>query len=215
MEGDAGASRLNPTHDEQDHTPEDQAAPDNEEFAEQVDEVAEPTVEEARRPTRIGRGWAVVACAVLLLLAAGAGVGGYLALQSHRESETIARNEEVALRAAKDCVAATQAPDTAAMLASQTKIIECATGEFGAQAAFYSGMLPEAYQAANVTVQVADMRAAVEKHYDDGSMDVLVAVRVRVTNVEAANQELGFRLRARMAPEAGTYKVYRLDQVAS
>ena len=46
----------------------------------------------------------------------------------------------------------------------------------------YSGVLVEAYQAANVKVQVSDMRAAVERHDDNGSVDVLVAVRVKVTN---------------------------------
>ena len=64
-------------------------------------------------------------------------------------------------------------------------------------------MLVEAYQAANVKVQVSDMRAAVERHNDDGSVDVLVAVRVKVTNSEAADQEQGYRLRVTMAPDDG------------
>ena len=59
------------------------------------------------------------------------------------------------------------------------------------------------------------MRAAVERHNDDGSVDVLVAVRVKVTNSEAADQEQGYRLRVQMAPDDGTYKVARLDQVTS
>jgi hypothetical protein len=54
-------------------------------------------------------------CAALLALAAGAGVGGYLALRSHDDSEAIARTDAAALQAAKDCVAATNAPDTTAM----------------------------------------------------------------------------------------------------
>ncbi len=45
------------------------------------------------------------------------------------------------------------------------------------------------------------MRAAVERHDDDGSIDVLVAVRVKVTNSEAADQEQGYRLRVKMAPD--------------
>ena len=118
-------------------------------------------------------------------------------------------------RRAKDCVAATQAPDTAAMTASQSKIIECSTGDFGVQANLYSGVLVEAYQAANVQVQVSDMRAAVERHNDDGSVDVLVAVRTKVTNSEAADQEQGYRLRVTMAPDDGTYKIAKLDQVTS
>jgi Mce-associated membrane protein len=218
MEGDAGTGRLNPTDDETDH----QAADDTEvaetEVAEPdvVDTTSEDTGTDAgRRPTRIGPGWALAVCATLLVLAGAAGAAGYLAVLRHHDSEAIARSEAAALQAAKDCVAATQAPDTAAMATSQAKIIECSTGDFGAQAPLYSGMLLDAYQAANVTVAVSDMRAAVEKHNDDGSMDVLVALRVKVTNIEVADQEQGYRLRVRMAPVDGTYKVDRLDQVAS
>ena len=86
-------------------------------------------------------------------------------------------------------MAATHAPDTAAMTAAQSKIIECSTGDFGAQASLYSSVLADAYQAANVTVQVSEMRAAVERHNDDGSFEILVAVRVKVTNSETADQE--------------------------
>ena len=75
--------------------------------------------------------------------------------------------------------------------------------------------LVDAYRAANVQVQVSDMRAAVEKHNVDGSIDVLVAVRVKVTNSEAADQEQGYRLRVQMAPVDGTYKIAKLDQVNS
>ena len=102
--------------------------------------------------------------------------------------------------------AATQAPDTAAMTASQQKIIDCATGDFGAQATLYSGMLVDAYQAANV--HVAGGRHACRRgtHNDDGSIDVLVAVRVKVTNSQAADQEQGYRLRVHdgAAPTART-----------
>lgn len=117
------------------------------------------------------------------------------------------------MQAAKDCVAATQAPDTSAMEASQRKIIDCATGDFGVQATLYSGVLVDAYQVANAQVQVSDMRAAVERHHDDGSMDVLVALRVAVSNSAAQNQETGYRLRVTMAPDNGTYKIAKLDQV--
>jgi Mce-associated membrane protein len=203
MEGDAGTSRLNPTEELQDQPT------DGEPGAEPEDDQL------ARRNERFGRGWVVSICACLLLLTAGVAVGGYLAWKSHDESEAIARDDAVALQRAKDCVSATQAPDIAAMTASQTKIIECATGDFAVQANLYTGILVEAYQAANVAVQVSDMRGAVERHNDDGSVDVLVAVRVKVTNSQAANQEQGYRLRVNMAPADGTYKIARLDQVTS
>jgi Mce-associated membrane protein len=229
MEGDAGARQLNLTDDpapEQSidpSAPEQETSPLTEESKESSEEStdgpieSDGTVEAAaeRRAARIGRGWAIGVAAVLVALAAVTGVGGYLAWASHRENESVAAAEAAAVQAAKDCVTATQAPDTTTMAASQTKIIECATGDFGAQATLYSGILLDAYQAADAKVAVSEMRAAVEKHYDDGAMDVLVAVRVKVTNSQVADQEQGYRLRVRMAPADGTYKVDKLDQVAS
>ncbi len=179
------------------------------------DAEAQAEVSVVRRPERFGRGWLVAICLALFVLTAGVAVGGYLALKSHDQSEAIAQEDALALQRAKDCVTATQAPDVAAMTASQTKVIECATGDFGVQANLFASMLVEAYQAANVSVQVSDMRGAIEKHNDDGSVDVLVAVRVKVSNSQAADQELGYRLRVNMAPADGTYKINRLDQVTS
>lgn len=219
MEGDAGTRQLNPT--DADETPEPLAVSVEdqteltEDLAEPVEETIEPPQSDGRRPSRLGIGWAASICAALLILAGGAAAGGYLALRSHGDSEAIARTEAAALAAAKDCVAATQAPDTAAMIASQSKIIQCSTGAFGVQAPLYAGVLAEAYQAANVQVKVSDMRAAVERHNDDGSIDVLVALRTKVTNSQAADQEQGYRLRVQMAPADGTYKIADMKQVAS
>ena len=211
MEGDAGTHQLNPT--DADETPDESLAVSAEDQTEH--ESPEPALEDGRRLSRLGVGWVAGICAALLVLAAGAVVGGYLALRSHDDSEAIARADAAALQAATDCVAATNAPDTSAMTAAQSKIIECSTGDFGVQAGLYSSMLVDAYQAANVKVQVSEMRAAVERHNDDGSVDVLVAVRVKVTNSETADQEQGYRLRVKMTPDEGTYKIARLDQVSS
>lgn len=218
MEGDAGTSQLNPT--DADQAPDESLAVSTEpprrrhqDPDPQTTEADEPT--DNRRPTRLGRGWVATICAGLLLLAAAGGVAGFLALKANHQSAATAREEAAALKAARDCVAATHAPDVTAMTAAQSKIIECSTGDFGAQASLYSGVLVDAYQAANVTVQVSDMRAAVERHNDDGSFEVLVAVRVKVTNSEAADQEQGYRLRLQMAPDEGTYKIANLDQVTS
>ena len=60
-------------------------------------------------------------------------------------------------------VTATQAPDATVMAESQRKIIECATGDFGAQATLQRGLV-EAYQAAKAKVEVTNLRAAVERH---------------------------------------------------
>jgi Mce-associated membrane protein len=219
MEGDAGTRRLNPT--DADETPDESLAVSEEDQTEEATELrsSEPADDEVvgdgRRPSRLGVGAVATTCAALLVLAAGAAAGGYLALRSHHDSEAIGRADAAALQAAKDCVAATNAPDTTAMAAAQSKIIECSTGDFGAQASLYSSVLVDAYQAANVKVAVSDMRAAVERHNADGSVDVLVAVRVKVTNSESADQEQGYRLRVQMAPDAGTYKIARLDQVST
>jgi Mce-associated membrane protein len=214
MEGDAGTSQLNPTDTSEQS--DGQSTTTQESVADLgSDDDAESAEGPVRRDERVGRGWLVAICAGLLVLTAGVGVGGYFALRAHDQSAAMAREDAFALQRAKECVAATQAPDVATLTASQSKIIECATGDFAVQANLFTGILVEAYQAANVAVKVSDLHGAVEKHNDDGSIDVLVAVRVKVTNSQAANQEQGYRLRVKMAPADGTYKVARLDQVTS
>jgi Mce-associated membrane protein len=236
MEGDAGAGRLNPEGTDDSSEPEvaadqtstettaeglDQTTETDAEDSQASAEDSEPSTEDAgepahdeRNPSRLTRGWFVGITAALLVLAGGVGAGGYLALRSHQDSQALARRDAEAIKAAKDCVAATQAPDVGAMLASAQRIIDCGTGAFRSQAILYSGLLVEAYQAANAHVQVSDMRAAVERNNADGSVDVLVALRVKVSNSETQNQESGYRLRVTMAPDEGQYRIAKLDQVA-
>jgi Mce-associated membrane protein len=221
MEGDAGTRQLNPT-DAEAAPNESVAVSEQEQFSQDSPptDIAEEASEEAggvdRRPPGVGRGWIAGICACLLALTAGAVVGGVLLVREHRHIDAIDRSDAAALAAAKDCVAATQAPDTAAMSAAQVKIMECSTGPFGAQASMMSGVLVEAYQAANAKVQVSDMRAAVERHNPDDSVDVLVAMRIKVTNSAAADQETGYRLRVTMAQDDdGKYRIEKMDQVTS
>jgi Mce-associated membrane protein len=224
MEGHAGTRRLNLT-DAEDAPDQSVAVSEQEKISQEPEdrppeEVAAVLPEDVadRRPPRLGRGWMAGICAGLVLITAAAVAGGIFLIRDNRDSEAIAGDNAAALQAARDCVAATQAPDTATMSAAQLKIIECSTGAFGAQASLYSGVLVDAYQAANVKVQVSDMRAAVERHNDDGSVDVLVAVRTKVNNSESADQEQGYRLRLRMARDendAGKYKIDKLEQVTS
>lgn len=213
MEGDAGASRLNPT----DPAGTEQAGTvvtdeDSQESAAGTEHATTtPAVE--RRPSRLGRrGWAVGITAALVLATAAVSAGGYLALRYHRESQAIARNDTAALKAAVDCVSATQAPDTSALLASEQKIIDCGTDAFRSEAMLNTSMLVQAYQAANVHVQVSDVRAAVERHNNDGTVEVLVALRITVASDQAHN-ETGYRLRATMSPAEGAYKIAKLDAV--
>jgi Mce-associated membrane protein len=173
----------------------------------------EPAVDE-RGSSRLGRGWFIGIVAALVVLAGGVGAGGYLALRSHLDSRATARHDAAAVEAAKTCVAATQAPDTTAMAASAQKIIECGSGAFRSQAILYSSLLVDAYQAANAHVQVSDLRSAVERNNPDGSIVILVPLRVKVSNAEAQNQEAGYRLRVTMVPDEGQYKIAKLDQVA-
>ncbi len=165
-----------------------------------------------RGPSRLGRGWLAGIAAALVLCAGAIGAGGYFALRFHHDSQAIARNDAAALKAAVDCVSATQAPDTNAMAASEQKIIDCGTDAFRSQALLYTSMLVQAYQAANVHVQVSDVRAAVERNNNDGSVDVLVAMRVKVASDQTQN-ETGYRLRVKMALADGQYKISKLDQV--
>ncbi len=237
MEGDAGTRQLNPTdaqdspdhsvavseqeqtgqeqdsQDSQDTAAAEQTTPDSAESVGVEEPAAAPGVD--RRPPRLGRGWVAGICAGLLALTVAAVVGGVLLIRDNRAIEEVARNDAAALQAAKDCVTALQAPDTAAMSAAQMKIMECSTGAFGAQAATFGGILVEAYQAANVKVAVSDMRAAVERHDPGGSVQVLVAVRVKVTNSDVADQESGYRLRVTMTPDQGRYRIDKMEQVTS
>ena len=232
MEGDAGASRLTPNDMDDPSLEPDAVAdePTTEEAAEdlsQSGDAADPEVtdsddesasteaeNEPRGASRLGRGWFIGIAAALVVLAGGIGAGGYLALRNHLDSRATARHDVAAVEAAKDCVAATQAPDIAAMAASAQKIIECGAGAFRSQAILYSGLLVEAYQAANAHVQVSDLRAAVERNHPDGSIDILVPLRVKVSNAETQNQEAGYRLRVTMVQEDGKYRISKLDQVA-
>ncbi len=206
---EATAEDSNESEDGTEQTSPEAEAGESAESDEQVEAVA-PGVE--RRPSRLGRGWLAGIAAALVLSAGGLGAGGYLALRYHHESQVIARNDAAALKAAVDCVAATQAPDTSAMAASEQKIIECGTDAFRSQALLYTGMIVQAYQAANVHVQVSDVRAAVERNNSDGSIDVLVAMRVKVAS-DQSQKETGYRLRVKMAFAEGQYRISKLDQV--
>jgi Mce-associated membrane protein len=234
MEGDAGTSRLTP-NDTDDSSPAPDVAADETTTAEAAEDslesedaadheitesdaddesaTTEPP-EEPGAPSRLGRSWFIGIAAALVVLAGGAGYGGYLALRAHLDSRATARNDAAAVEAAKDCVGATQAPDIGAMATSAQKIIECGTGAFRSQAILYSGLLVEAYQAANAHVQVSDLRAAVERNNADGSIEVLVPLRVKVSNAETQNQEAGYRLRVTMVQDEGKYRISKLDQVA-
>jgi Mce-associated membrane protein len=192
-----------------DETGAELAAEDSSESEEGADV---PDADVQRGPSRLGRGWLAGIAAALVLVAGAIGAGGYFALRSHHESQAMARNDAAALKAAIDCVSATQAPDSNAMVASEQKIIDCGTDAFRSQALLYTSMLVQAYQAANIHVQVSDVRAAVERHNSDGSVEVLVAMRVKSSNDQGQN-ETGYRLRVKMALAEGQYKISKLDQV--
>lgn len=166
-----------------------------------------------RRPSRLGARWWVGIGAALLVVATGAAVGGYVLRRDNLESRIVAADDAAALQAAKDCVALTQAPDTSSMEQSERKIIDCGTDEYRSQAMLNAALLLQAYQAANVHVQVSDLRAAVERNNSDGTVSVLVAVRVQVANDQQQAQENGYRLRATMAKADGQFKIAKLDTV--
>jgi Mce-associated membrane protein len=208
----SAAATAEESPESDDATDETSAAATAEESPESEDESDAGAAAIERGPSRLRRGWLVGIAAALVLFAGALGAGGYFALRYHHESQVIARNDAAAVKAAVDCVSATQAPDTNAMIASEQKIIDCGTDTFHSQALVYTGMLVQAYQAANIHVQVSDVRAAVERNNNDGSVDVLVALRVKVASDKSEN-ETGYRLRVNMAPADGQYKISKLDQV--
>lgn len=212
MEGDAGSGQLTPTPPlEADETV---SAVDPETVI--SDQVTEAATASTGGPysrlatTRWVTGIIAAVLAATVLLAAA----GVLALIGHRQNEAAANDDVLAVAAAKDCITATQAPDVKAMKESQRKIIDCATENYVAQANLYSGLLAEAYQAVNAQVKIVDMRAAPERHNDDGSIDVLVATRVSMSNIQQQDQELSYRLRVRMMRSDGTYKIDNIEPVS-
>lgn len=152
--------------------------------------------------------------AVLTMISVGIAASGYLMLDDHRENQTVSGESDAAIKAAKDCVAATQPADVAALTASQHKLDECATGEFGKQATWYSAILTEAYQAQNIRVQLPEMHAAMERTDDDGSVVALVIFRADISQAGVADRENSYRIRVRMVRQNGQFKVAQLDQVA-
>jgi len=206
MEGDAGSGQLTPTPPLEADEP---VVPDPELSGHVID--AGSGVPASRLST--GR-WLTGIVAAVAIGAVLLAVGGAGALMGHRTNAAAANGEVMAVAAAKDCITATQAPDLEAMKDSQRKIVECATENYAPQANLYSGLLADAYETVNAQVKVVQMRAAAEKHNDDGSIDVLVATRVSMSNVQQQDQELSYRLRVRMLPEDGLYKIDNIEPVS-
>ena len=163
--------------------------------------------------SRLSRRWQGTVAAALVLLAGANGTAGYLALRAHRASQATARADDAAIVAAKACIAATQPSDAGALPTSQQKLSECSTGEFGSEITSYSAILAEAYEAVTVRVRVPAMRAAVERNNDDGSIVVLVAFRAMVSRAGMQDRESSYRLRVKMVPEDGQFKIASLAQV--
>ena len=215
MEGDAGSGQLTPTPPlTADETVEPHAA-----LSDHVDDAgitatagndAAPAADSRLATGRWFTGIiAGIAVAALLLTAAGV-----LALLGHRRGAAAVSEEAAAVAAAKECITATQAPDVKAMADSQRKIVECSTDSYSAQANLYGGLLMDAYQTVNAQVKIADLRAAAEKHNPDGSIDVLVATRVSMSNSQQQDQELSYRLRVRMVPVDGKFKIDNIEPVS-
>lgn len=160
-----------------------------------------------------GRG--PVAVAVVLLLLAGAALaGGAWARQAHQRSKALDAAQAAAVVAAKDCVAATQPTNAGALPAAQQTLSNCSTGNFGDQSTWYGEVLLQAYQAVDVRVRIPEMYAAVERVNVDGSFDVLVVFRATVSQNGMADRDNSYRVRVKMVPVNGQFRVAELNQVA-
>ena len=67
---------------------------------------------------------------------------------------------------------------------------------------------------ADVSVPSQATRCVEETTRALGSVDVLVAFRVKVSNSQMQDREVGYRLRVKMAPAEGQYRIANIDQVA-
>ena len=200
MEGDAGSGRLSSSDVD--------ATLASEVTADDPTESAAGAEQPVIRPARLGRRW-LIGTVVALLAAAGAvGVGGYLALRSHRASEATARGNVAALAAAKECIAAMNAPDAAAMYANMPKVIDCTTDDLAGQVPLFS-VAAEAYETYGIHAELLDLRAAVERNNADGSIDVLAVLRQQVSTTGEQSQ----RLRVTMRLVDGQYKIAKMDRV--
>lgn len=168
----------------------------------------------AVRTARRSRTWPVAIAVVLLLFATAAAAGGYFARQAHQHAVAMTAAHGAALTAAKDCVAATQPTNAAALPAAQQKLADCSTGGFGDQSTWYAEVLSQAYQAVEVRVRIPEMHAAVERDNGDGSIDALVVFRAIVSQTGMADRDNSYRVRVKMVPVNGLFKVAELDQVA-
>src|SRR5271156_5758642 len=135
----------------------------------------------ARTSTRLSRCWWGAIATALAVVTAGVGAVGYLALRAHWSSQAATSADAAAVAAAKDCVAATQPPDAAALPAVQRKLDECSTGYFKTQITWYGAVLSEAYQAVNLHVRLPEIDAAVERTNSDGSIVALIAFRAKIS----------------------------------
>lgn len=220
MEGDAGTVPV--TTDGEQQTADTAATTDSAIVADEPSAADDATTESIQAdaadagsaPSRLGRRHLLGSCALLVVLAAGLAAAGYQGLRDHAASQVMARDNAEAVEAAKHCVLATQAPDGSDVALAQQQILDCAAGEFRTQAGLYGEIFVQAYRAAKVRTELTEMGAAVERNNEDGSVDVLVAFRVKVDNVETQGKEVGYRLRAQMVREDGQYRIGRLDQVA-
>lgn len=196
MEGDAGPGQLTPP------------APLT------ADETIDSAAGSAPPASRLAGGrWLIGLCSAAGVASLALIAVGVLALIGGRQTAAATSGEDVAVAVAKECVAATQAPDVKAMAESQRKIVDCASENFAPQANLYGGLLVDAYETVQAQVKISDIRAAAEKHNPDGSIDVLVATRVAMSNMENQGQEISYRLRVKMVPDGDTYRVDSIEPV--
>jgi Mce-associated membrane protein len=162
--------------------------------------------------TRLTRRALTVIVTALAVVTAGIAAVGYLALRAHWSSQTAAGARAAAVTAAKECVAATQPSDAAALPAIQNKLDDCSTGDFKTQIIWYRAVLREAYRAVNLHVRLPEIDAAVERTNSDGSIVALIAFRANISRDGMADRENSYRMRVTMLPDSGHFKVAKLDQ---
>ena len=129
MEGDAGSGQLTPTPPLT------------------ADETVEPEPDRSGPQSRLASGrWLAGVCGGLVVTALVLGALGAITMLGQRKTDAAVSRDAAAVAAAKDCIAATQAPDVKAMNESQRKIVACATENYAPQANLYGGLLADAYQ---------------------------------------------------------------------
>ncbi|WP_330255053.1 hypothetical protein OG874_11180 [Nocardia sp. NBC_00565] len=166
----------------------------------------------ARSPKR-RRVAAVALIAVVTIAAAGA--SAYFAI-AHRDAVHQADERLDYVQAARQGVVNILSVDFNSANNDVKRILEDATGAWREEFAPQAQPFTDVVQKSKVVTTAEVTAAGLEHRNDDGTAQVLVAAKSKVSNsAGASNEQRTFRLRVTVAPDAGRLKIAKMEYVPS